>query len=201
MIDLTEARKVLSDLKANNTREWYQAHKARIQEELLDPGNGACDELRQILEAECQARMTSKVYRMNRDLRFSRDKTPYNPHFRFSIWQAESAQETSVCFHFSVELSRLTMGVGLWEFGAKLDNFRFRCGELASLLKPEMRLSEPELKRIPTGLTAPPGTQEHFRRKGLTVWIDCDHSEACPTAFDSATLRSFVPIYKWLETL
>lgn len=201
MIDLRQAVLLLKELESNNAREWYQAHKAEIKKGLLDPGQAACDELRQILETECQTELTSKVYRMNRDLRFSKDKTPYNPHFRFSLWHTECDQQASVCFHFSVETTSLTMGVGLWDFGDKVDRFRNRCNELASRLTPEMRLSEPELKRVPTGISDAPELQEHYRRKGLTVWIDRVHEESGPLEFDSAKLRSLVPLYRWLDAL
>lgn len=201
MIDLRETVVLLRELESNNTREWYLAHKPEIQKGILDPGQSACDELCRILESECQTELTSKVYRMNRDLRFSKDKTPYNPHFRFSLWQSECAQEVSVCLHFSVEPSHLTMGVGLWGFGDKLDRFRDQCGDLASLLTPEMRLSEPELKRLPAGIAVPPQLEEHFRRKGLTVWIDSKHEGSGPIEFDSGKLRTLLPIYRWLEAL
>lgn len=201
MIDLRETVLLLRELESNNTREWYQAHKSEIQKWILDPGQAACDELCRILEIECQTELTSKVYRMNRDLRFSKDKTPYNPHFRFSFWHSECAQEVSVCLHFSVEASRLTLGVGLWEFGEKIDRFRDQCGDLASLLTPEMRLSEPELKRLPAGIVVPPQLEGHYRRKGLMAWIDREHEDSGPIEFDSAKIRRLVPIFNWLEAL
>lgn len=201
MIDLRQSVLLLRELESNNTREWYVAHKAEIQRMLLVPGQAACAELCQILESECQIELTSKVYRMNRDLRFSQDKTPYNPHFRFSFWHRECAQQASVCFHFSVEPSRLTMGVGQWGFGDKLDRFRDQCGALASLLTLEMRMSEPELKRLPTGVTVPKHLDTHYRRKGLTVWIDCGHDYSDHIEFESAKVRTLVPIFRWLEAL
>lgn len=201
MIDLRQSVLLLRELESNNTREWYLAHRVEMQKGLLYPGKTACDELCQILEAECQTELTSKVYRMHRDLRFSKDKTPYNPHFRFSFWHSEGSQESSVCFHFSVETSRLTMGVGLWEFGEKINRFRNQCAALSTLLTPDMHLSEPELRRLPSGISAPPELEEHFRRKGLTVWIDSEHENSVPIEFDSVKLRTLVPIYKWLEAL
>ena len=201
MIDLSHAVMLLRELDSNNSRDWYQANKADIQKGLLDPGQAACAELRLYLEAECGVKLASKIYRLNRDLRFSKDKTPYNPHFRFSLWEAEFSQESSVCFHFSVETNRLTMGVGLWEFKERLSGFRDQCAELGSLLTREMRLSEPELKRVPSGVIASPELEEHFRRKGLTVWIDNEHDDAGQVAFNVTKLRSLVPIYQWLKPL
>ena len=74
----------LSDLKANNNRDWMLANKPRYQKvkrefefvvELLineirsfDPSIGA------VTPKEC-------IFRLNRDIRFSDDKTPYKTHF------------------------------------------------------------------------------------------------------------------------
>lgn len=73
----------LSDLKANNNREWFQGQKARyevfkkniheltglliagIQE--FDPGIGGLE------PRDC-------IFRINRDIRFSSDKSPYKTH-------------------------------------------------------------------------------------------------------------------------
>lgn len=74
----------LSELKANNNREWMQENKPRFQKvkgsfeffvELLineirsfDPSIGA------VIPKEC-------IFRLNRDIRFSDNKIPYKTHF------------------------------------------------------------------------------------------------------------------------
>jgi len=78
----------LAELSANNEREWYHAHKkenkeatARFEELLqeLIYGIGAFDEsvLRNVPK--------ELTFKLVRDTRFSRDKSPYNPSFRAHI--------------------------------------------------------------------------------------------------------------------
>ncbi len=65
-------------LKANNHKDWMQEHKKRYQsqEKALKSFYAAVvTRLNETDEIE-----KTKVYRINRDIRFSKDKTPYNIH-------------------------------------------------------------------------------------------------------------------------
>lgn len=192
---------MLRQLRVNNSKEWFSANQSQIERDVIAPCNASVDELRMMLEKSCGCEMTSKAYRLHRDLRFSKDKTPYHSHFRFSIWPQAVPQDSAVCFHFSVEPERLTMGVGLWEFGDRLSNFRERCGELRGLVSPNMRLSEPELKRAPAGVIVDPELEEHYRRKGITIWIDQPSLDETGNFFEQSSLQSLVPIYAWFVSL
>lgn len=65
----------LSELAENNNREWFEEHKLRYKEEqnlFNDFGNAVLEGLQQVDKIE-----KMKVYRIYRDVRFSKDKTPY----------------------------------------------------------------------------------------------------------------------------
>jgi uncharacterized protein (TIGR02453 family) len=58
------------DLAANNSRDWWHANKARYEAEVRRPREELLEDLsREFGEA--------KLFRPNRDTRFSKDKTPY----------------------------------------------------------------------------------------------------------------------------
>ncbi|AXT49572.1 DUF2461 domain-containing protein [Aquimarina sp. BL5] len=68
----------LKDLKKNNHREWMQEHKKRYQ---------ANEKELKVFYTSVQERLNEhdeieklKVFRINRDVRFSKNKTPYNVH-------------------------------------------------------------------------------------------------------------------------
>lgn len=73
----------LSNLKANNTREWYNEHKAiyikerdfikKFHQKIINNLN------------EHDVIDHYKLFRIYRDVRFSKDKTPYQPHFAASF--------------------------------------------------------------------------------------------------------------------
>ncbi len=60
-------------LAAENTRTWWQANSARYAESVREPLEGLLD----ALEDEFGS---ARLYRPNRDVRFSADKSPYKDH-------------------------------------------------------------------------------------------------------------------------
>ena len=78
----------LTELSANNNREWYHAHKAAYQ-----AANGQFEELVQALMlriGEFDGSILGYApreltFKLVRDTRFSHDKSPYNPAFRAHI--------------------------------------------------------------------------------------------------------------------
>ncbi|WP_298539707.1 DUF2461 domain-containing protein [uncultured Aquimarina sp.] len=76
----------LKDLKKNNHRDWMQEHKKRYQaneKELKVFYAAVAERLGEHDEIE-----KTKVFRINRDVRFSKDKTPYNVHRSVSFSRA-----------------------------------------------------------------------------------------------------------------
>ncbi len=68
------------ELTANNNREWFNSNKQRFKEEVEAPFHRFVTELIRRFEMEgAPLGITSKlaVYRIYRDIRFSKDKTPY----------------------------------------------------------------------------------------------------------------------------
>lgn len=78
----------LTQLSANNSREWYHAHKAEYQaanaqfEELIQALMLRIGEFDSSILGHAPKELTFKLVR---DTRFSHDKSPYNPAFRAHI--------------------------------------------------------------------------------------------------------------------
>ncbi len=97
----------LSDLRANNNREWFAANKGRYREaeavfgefgERLIALVGEFDPLvRGLTLREC-------TYRIYRDTRFSHDKTPYKTHFGLYICPG-GKKSGNAGYYFHVEPS------------------------------------------------------------------------------------------------
>jgi uncharacterized protein (TIGR02453 family) len=189
---------LLRGLAANNNREWFTAHKAAIAESVTEPVRSIVEELETLLSAETGKAMGSKIYRMHRDLRFSKDKTPYNAHIRFSVVPREG---NSVAFHFSMEPDRMVVGTGLCDASDKLDSFRKRAAEFDALLRPGFRLDEPELKKVPAGWPSDSPHAEHLRRKYIAAWIDRPWVEGKGATVDPEHLHRLLPLWHWLAEL
>jgi uncharacterized protein (TIGR02453 family) len=98
-------------LKADNTRDFYEKHKDFYRDEIRKPAGLMAD-----LFAEDLARHTarphgSKVFRIHRDVRFSRDKTPYNTHLHL-LW-SRPGDAVAPAWFFGAAPDYLTFGMGV----------------------------------------------------------------------------------------
>jgi uncharacterized protein (TIGR02453 family) len=77
-----ETFRFFRDLSRNNRTEWMQANRERYQECIVQPLRGLCEELAPAIlrlhpEFETSGRTGANLSRINRDIRFAKDKTPY----------------------------------------------------------------------------------------------------------------------------
>ncbi|MEZ5038643.1 MAG: DUF2461 domain-containing protein [Saprospiraceae bacterium] len=71
------------DLAKNNHKEWFNAHKKRYEMSVKLPFEAFISEmLRRIQKEDPRVNIEAKeaILRINRDIRFAKDKTPYNLH-------------------------------------------------------------------------------------------------------------------------
>ena len=118
--------KFLKDLAPNNNREWFTEHKPRYQE--------AHENFKAFAQAVQDAvshhdeieRM--RVHRIYRDVRFSKDKTPYKQHFSGGMTRATKWRRGSYYFH--IQPGGSFVGGGFW--GPNSDDMKRIRAEIAA---------------------------------------------------------------------
>ena len=78
----------LQDLSTNNTTEWFNQNRKTYEKEVKKPFSDFVEEMiRRIREHEpdLQIKPSDAIARINKDIRFSKDKTPYNTHVAANI--------------------------------------------------------------------------------------------------------------------
>ncbi len=207
----SEALRFLIDLKKNNTREWFNANKSVYEAALKKPSALFTDAMEAGLEDLTGARHTSKIYRIHRDVRFSKDKTPYNAHLHISFAPDLDLPSPPMWF-FGLGTETLSLGCGVFGFEkSALRSFRERIvgGEgdqmaktLAALSKKGVRIGEPDLKRVPSGYPKDHPHEDLLRYKGLSVWLDhndCDVvTKPNVVAFCMKEFKKVLPVYEML---
>jgi len=109
--------KFLKDLKKNNTKEWfdknrkvYEAAKAdflSLVENILKGLSKKDESIAHLNAKEC-------VFRINRDVRFSKDKSPYKSNMGMSI-SPKGKKGISAGYYFHLEPGACFMGGGLYQ--------------------------------------------------------------------------------------
>ena len=202
----------LDSLAKNNTREWFHAHKKEYESSLKVPATIFCEKFAGFLKDLYGVSVRHKIFRINRDLRFSKDKTPYNTHLR-SAFAPEASLGLAPSWFFSLEPDKLTIGLGVIAFPkADLLTYRERVdgadGEkLQKILHRAnaqgLRLSPPELKRVPAPFEKDHQRAALLRHKSLCLWVDLsDPRQALGDQAAEDLVRQLgpaMPLFEWLQ--
>ncbi len=108
--------KFLSQLKKNNNKPWFDAHRPQYEAARIDFANFiglVIDELQ-----KSDATITGQtgkdcLFRINRDIRFSKDKTPYKTAFGASIKRG-GKKSPFAGYYFHLEPGQSFAGGGIW---------------------------------------------------------------------------------------
>jgi uncharacterized protein (TIGR02453 family) len=186
-----DQRSFFKQLAKHPTREWFQEHKAEYVEGWHAPMLALLADVRERVDDAfpyCEL-AEPKVFRIQRDTRFSKDKTPYKTHVA-GVLMARGAGATSVLEQPAALY--LNVGVGGGDMGeltahgqyamapAQLERYRAalldprRGEEIASLVrglvKAGFRVGAAEtLKKVPRGVDPEHPHADLLRHKGLAV--------------------------------
>lgn len=110
----------LRDLAANNHRDWFQANKTRFQTEVQEPAlqfvSDFAPKLAKLsphLVADPRSQGGS-LFRIYRDTRFSKDKTPYKTHLAMRFGHEAGYGVHAPGLYLHIEPAASYAGVGLW---------------------------------------------------------------------------------------
>lgn len=181
-----EAFVFLADLARNNTRPWFEAHRAAYDKSVVGPALAFIDEMGPLLReiapsVRPEPRVGGSLFRIHRDTRFGLDRRPFKTHvgIRFRDAAAISSKCQGPVFYVEFDPAGLTLGVGVKEFDAEaLKAYRSALGVVESaqaISRAVARASRcgheivgAQLSRVPRG--CPPGADPILaRKKGIFV--------------------------------
>lgn len=104
----------LTQLKENNNKPWFDEHKSEYLIELNHIQNFADALLKELSKSDVLETQSGKksVYRIYRDIRFSKDKTPFKTYWGGSYTRATSARRGGYYFH--LEKGNSFFAGGFW---------------------------------------------------------------------------------------
>lgn len=177
-----DAQTFLSALAEENTREYWEANKEAYDDTLKAPALQLLDEMTGPLSREFGGTIGTKLFRPHRDLRFSKDKTPYHTHLHM-LWSAPGDGPAKPAWFFGISPSYVTLGAGQRDFdknamAAWRKQVDRSSTEIASIMNGlttnGFRISEPAFKRVPAPYPKDHPGEALLRRRGLTAWRDSD---------------------------
>ncbi len=210
--------KFLRDLQANNNKAWFEANKDRYHQ------HGRDTMLRAIIELQSEmAKFAPQIenipktvggslHRIHRDLRFSKDKTPYKTHLSAHLRHRQREQSRGMGFYLHIQPDGCIVASGIWHLQPK-DALIVRnaivdqpdlwgaATQSADFLDHYGAVYGEQLKRVPKEYASDHQFAEDLRRKGFGGMADIADDQilgpdCIPLVLDH--FKAAVPLLKFL---
>ena len=217
-----ETIRFLRELRVNNRKDWFDAHRSDYEAFWLAPAKAfvvaAGEQLAELAPGiQAEPRVLGSILRINRDTRFSRDPSPYKDHLDFWFWEGPERRAAVSGIFARLTPETFSAGVGAHMFDPQLLK-RFRSAvvdgtagsALASAVKAVERSGLEVLgerySRPPAGFKAD-GDAARLLRFGALWTVEEAQADAVAESprivdFCMEHWRAALPVHRWLvETL
>jgi uncharacterized protein (TIGR02453 family) len=188
------------DLENDNSKSFWQAHKHIYDDSVKAP-------LEALAEALTKDFGPAKFFRPYRDVRFSKDKTPYKTHQ--GLWFSESSM------YLHVSAAGLFVAGGYWDTSpAQVDRFRRGVADdvagpalaraIAGVTSKGFTIGGQQLTRVPSGYDKDHPRADLLRHKTITA----SREFGCPAWLSTTRAKTEIvkaskhigPLVAWLDT-
>ena len=209
----------LRDLRENNDREWFQANKGRYLAEVRDPMRDFIGAFAAPL-AEISPHFVAdprpnggSLFRIYRDTRFSRDKTPYKTNAGAHFRHAAGKDAHAPGFYLHLEPGMCFAGCGVWrpdgptvtKIREAIDVERDAWTRVTTArdFTETFELTGDSLKRPPRGYEADHPLVEDLKRKDFVALMSFAEAEVVESDFldrFAGIARRGAPLVEFLST-
>ena len=213
----------LTGLASDNTRQYFDAHRADYEAGLLQPAKDFVVALGAELRARVspglrvEPRVNGSILRINRDTRFSSDKRPYKQHLDFWFWEGDAPSRERPGLFMRLRPETVQLGAGMHRlepgplavYRAAVDDEQtgtaLEAAIAASMVVRGVTVGGLAYKRVPRGYTADHPRAELLRHGALHVsgeWkLPRVVSSARFVGWTADRLAQLAPVERWLTAV
>jgi uncharacterized protein (TIGR02453 family) len=172
-------------LDRNNNREWFQPRKQVFEEQVKQPMRALVESVNAALMGFAPEFVTEPekaIYRIYRDTRFSKDKTPYKTHIAASFRRLGPGH-SDAGYYFALSHKEVAIGGGIYmpeppallairnHIAGRHDELRriLRARQVSELLG---ELQGDQLSRVPKGFAGDHPAADLLRFKRFTLYVE-----------------------------
>lgn len=208
-------------LSHNNNKEWFDENRSDYDNLVLEPAKHFIVEMGEKLKTivpniKAIPQVNKSLFRLNKDVRFSKDKTPYKTHLGIWFWEGEKKRMECPGFYFHLEPGKLMLGVGMHIFPKEImtpyresvvhDKYGKELkSAVDQVLKSGYLIGTKHYKRVPQGFDANHPNVDLLLHNGLTAMTESDIPDVI---FNEGIIdhclnhyKAMSPIHKWLYDL
>jgi uncharacterized protein (TIGR02453 family) len=212
----TTTIKFLKDLKKNNNKVWFDQHRkvyeaakadfAGFIQKLIDLHGKKDESIHTLVAKDC-------MFRINRDIRFSKDKSPYKTNFGASINNGGKKAMNTAGYYFHLEPGSCFAGGGLYmpmpeelrkvrqEIDYNFADFKkiMQSKKFKSLYRDLDRSAEYTLSRVPKGYEADNAAAEYLRLKSYVAMVHVSDADLTSKDLVKKTVAAFDALQPVIE--
>lgn len=214
----------LKQLENNNNRDWFNKHKNEYSQIILTPAQlytadlGAkLQQLSPKIQFDLRTNGRGSLLRIHRDIRFSRDKTPYHTNVRIVFWEGKLKKMENPGIFISIDKNGAHIYVGQYSLDpSHLRVFRKAVidEEFGPLLEQAVKkikssgdyeICGEHYKRVPTGFDRNHPRSKFLKFNSLYAKSNLINAEILksPAFVDVCfeEIKNMIPIHKWLVSI
>ncbi len=208
----------LKKLSKNNSKEWFEAHRDDYNSQFLEPALQFVVEMGERLSTivpniNAVPKIDKSIFRLHRDVRFSKDKSPYKTNLGIYFWEGSKKMDSSG-FYFHVDPKGYFIANGIYmPQKEQLKLYRDAVAdpgygkELSDAIKKVMKkgnytLGGKKYKKVPRGYDPNSPFADLLLHDGLYMYIEGSDINKLPKkdlmGYVFKTFKDMLPIHQWL---
>jgi uncharacterized protein (TIGR02453 family) len=189
-----QAFEFFAGLSANNNRDWYLANKSLFESKVKTPFVSLLEEVSLRLAGETTPLRggAGTIFRLNRDVRFSHDKSPYKTHIAGLLTESGSKDPSEPLVYLHLDSSGGFLAAGLWQ--PDTDNLRALRNRM---IEDEAGFSQLVRSLANNGLQFDRSEATKMMPRGFSDFSDHPHSDY--VKLKNLIVRAEVPSNLWAE--
>ncbi len=209
-----EGIRFLKQLKKNNNRNWFNEHKSEYEDFVKLPMQSLVAALRPHFAEfapEIDVHPGRSIFRVYRDTRFSKDKTPYKTHVA-AVFHVRGRWQDSAGYYVHIEPRAVYVGGGIYmPDGDQLRRLRRaiadRAGEFRSIVQSRTftkhfgGIEGEKLQRVPRGFEGDHPMAEWLKHKQIYTGAEWGEKECYSRDFVKKLAKAYKDLYSFIRFL
>jgi uncharacterized protein (TIGR02453 family) len=182
----------LGSLARNNNKDWFEKNREKFKAEFLEPAMQFVVDMGEKLakinpDIQFMPRIDKSIFRLHRDIRFSKNKAPYKTNLGILWWEGTGKKMECSGFYFHLEPGNHFLAAGMYVFSkdqlkvyrdivSDADSARELNHILSRILKNKgFKLGGKSFKRIPKGYELNQKFPDLLLHSGLFIYYEDEH--------------------------
>jgi uncharacterized protein (TIGR02453 family) len=214
--------KFFKDLKHNNSKAWFEKNRGIYDNQVMLESQLFIAEMGQKLQKIAPdivaiPKTDKSIFRIYRDVRFSKDKSPYKTHLGILLWEGPFRKLENPGFYFHLEPDKLFLGSGIYMIPKNLmqiyresvvhqeygESFIRAIKKVQK--KPEYKIGWKQYKKTPRGFDENQKNAEYLLYGGIGFEYEEKLSDVIYTTeildYVYEKYKDMLPIHKWLKEM